>query len=316
MNRKKLLPILLFLLLLLILLCLWCHTETVVKNQIKSSHTTITAPLKSTNSKTINFNLSKDKNSFELQGNFSNQEELEKILIDLGANQLKNSSNIDETLTQNSKVIALTQSLIPIFSEKYDKGSITYENEKLIVEGSVTNRADKDAISTLLANSTILSVNNTIVVTPQPTAEELAAIETQKEAKEARKNAIIEEKAKKIEAKIQKIIAFEDINFELNKARLTEKSIKTISHIATLLKENPEVRVKIGGHTDDLGDDTHNLNLSQQRVDAVKNSLISMDISEHRIDAIGYGETQPLVSNDTEENRRKNRRVEFKIVGE
>lgn len=161
---------------------------------------------------------------------------------------------------------------------------------------------DKIAKSTLLAHSTIPSENKTIVKPSTPSKEKLTAITIQK--------------AKKIEAKIRKIISFEDINFELNNATLTEKSIKTISQIATVLKENPNVHVEISGHTDNSGEEAHNLKLSQARVDTVKNNLVNMQVSPDRIKAVGYGETKPLVSNDTEENRRINRRVEFKILGE
>ena len=161
-------------------------------------------------------------------------------------------------------------------------------------------------------------------------AERLAQAEAntlaQKEAEEKKKaqeaqakleaEKLAQEKRKLLEAKMQEIIETEHITFELNKATLTEKSINTVSHIATILQENPQINVEIGGHTDSLGNDDYNLNLSQKRVNAVKAKLMSMEIDESRMKAVGYGETQALVSNDSKENRRKNRRVEFKILGE
>lgn len=124
------------------------------------------------------------------------------------------------------------------------------------------------------------------------------------------------EEIQAIEAEIQKIIDFENINFELDKAELTPQSRETLQKIADILKENSQVRVEIGGHTDSSGDDQHNLTLSQQRVDRVKQELILLQIEESRLTSVGYGETRPLVPNDTQENRKKNRRVEFNIIGE
>ncbi|CAA6807428.1 MAG: Unknown protein [uncultured Sulfurovum sp.] len=345
MNRNKLIPILLFLLLLLIILCTWCHTGKIVKKRAISSSEMIHSSSNILNAEPINFYLQKNKNVFELQGSFSNQQEVEKIHSALGINELDNSSIIDENLIPKDDVLALTQTLLPLFYEKYETGSILYENNQLIIDGIVSTQADKYALGTLLANSKVPSKNNTIIVPSEPTVEEIAAIQAEEEAKlqaikveEAKKAKLLaDEKAiqeakelaeaqkneeqkeqvvQAIEIKIKKIIAFEDINFELNKATLTEKSINTLRQIATVLKEHQNVHVEIEGHTDGSGDETYNLTLSQSRVDMVKERLVAMEVSANRIKAIGYGETKPLVSNDTEENRRKNRRVEFKILGE
>ena len=112
------------------------------------------------------------------------------------------------------------------------------------------------------------------------------------------------------------LIAIEHINFEFNKARLTPKSLETIKKVAELLNRYPEINIEIAGHTDSYGNDEQNLLLSQRRVDAVKEKLIEFNIDSNRLRAVGYGETQPLVSNDTKENRLINRRVEFTIIGE
>lgn len=124
------------------------------------------------------------------------------------------------------------------------------------------------------------------------------------------------EEVKQIEAEIQKVIDFENINFQFDQADLTIKSLTTIQKIADILKANPNVKVEIGGHTDSTGDDNHNLKLSQKRVDQVKAELSKLGIEADRMTSIGYGETRPLVPNDSKENREKNRRVEFNIIGE
>ena len=464
MTRNKMIALLLFLLLLLIIICTWCHSDEIAEKRAMLASQNVSTPVSEVVEQSINYTLTKDKDEFELTGSFSNTSNVEKVHTALGINDLKDNSKIDDALTGNEQAIAVTQQLIPIFYEKYSNGSISFKDNQLTVEGTVPSVEDKNSISTLLANSTVLSINNTKVVfvptdpikfkidkkndliaiqgvfnaqsnadelistinsdevrkniainskliegrdvltltntliepfkatytegfikyenqlltiegtvesqtakddleallhassikyenhtqvvIPGPSDEELAAIAQQeaddkaaadalakKEADEAqalkdeeakasaealaKKDAEIKAvQAEKIEVKIKKVIDLENINFEVNKARLTEKSIKTISHIASILKEYPEVSIEIGGHTDNTGQAAYNLSLSQKRVDTVKQSLISMDIDASRLTSIGYGITQPLVSNDTKENRRLNRRVEFKVKGE
>ncbi|MBU1667202.1 OmpA family protein [bacterium] len=334
MNRSKLIGILLFLLLLLLILCTWLHMDDIAKNQAVSTSKVMTEPtakvLKET-LKSIDFHLKKDESTFELSGNLLKEDNLVKLKSALGRENVNNSIQLNSKLMEQPQVIELTQKLIPLFISKYSNGSIDYHDNKLTVEGVVQSNADKDLISTLLANSTIMSVNNTKVVhiptepitstvtevgVTEPSAEELAAkviAEAQQKAELAKKAM---EEAKAIEAEIKKVIDFENINFELNKARLTTQSMVTINKISDILKEHSNVKVHIGGHTDSSGDDTHNLNLSQSRVDSVKKALIDLGIASDRLESVGYGETKPLVSNDTKENRRINRRVEFKIIGE
>lgn len=81
-----------------------------------------------------------------------------------------------------------------------------------------------------------------------------------------------------------------------------------------LLNKNPQRKIEVGGHTDDVGDDASNLSLSQRRAEAVKDYLVKNGVAESRVQAKGYGETQPQVPNDSDINRAKNRRTEFLVV--
>ena len=78
------------------------------------------------------------------------------------------------------------------------------------------------------------------------------------------------------------------------------------------LKADPRLRVIIEGHTDSVGSDEYNMELSGRRAGAVSKYLVSKGIDSTRLQAKGLGETQPIASNDTEEGRAKNRRVELK----
>jgi outer membrane protein OmpA-like peptidoglycan-associated protein len=82
------------------------------------------------------------------------------------------------------------------------------------------------------------------------------------------------------------------------------------------MKEKSGLKVQLAGHTDDTGEDAQNLTLSQKRADAVLKYLQSKGVAASRLSAKGFGEAQPVVTNDSDENRAKNRRTEFRIVGQ
>lgn len=105
------------------------------------------------------------------------------------------------------------------------------------------------------------------------------------------------------------------IYFEFNKAQIRPVSFSLLDEIAAVINLHPELlKIRIEGHTDDVGNDVYNLKLSQQRADAVREALIERGIAPERLDAVGFGEMRPLESNETEDGRAINRRVEFIIV--
>lgn len=108
-----------------------------------------------------------------------------------------------------------------------------------------------------------------------------------------------------------KLISY-GINFDSGKDVVKPESYGAIKEIATVLKENPTVKVKIVGHTDSDGDDAANLDLSKRRAISVKNVLASQfQIDASRLETDGKGETQPLENNGTVQGKARNRRVEF-----
>jgi outer membrane protein OmpA-like peptidoglycan-associated protein len=80
------------------------------------------------------------------------------------------------------------------------------------------------------------------------------------------------------------------------------------------MKENADLRIEISGHTDNTGTDAINEKLSQARADAVKNYLLASGVASNRIQSKGYGSLKPIATNETEEGRQANRRVEFSIL--
>jgi outer membrane protein OmpA-like peptidoglycan-associated protein len=105
-----------------------------------------------------------------------------------------------------------------------------------------------------------------------------------------------------------------NVFFDSNSDVLKKESFIELNKLVVLLNKNPQRKIEVGGHTDDVGDDAMNLALSQKRADAVKRYLVSAGVVENRVTAKGYGETQPTVPNDSDANRAKNRRTDFVIT--
>jgi len=104
-----------------------------------------------------------------------------------------------------------------------------------------------------------------------------------------------------------------NIFFDVDKFDLKDKSTTELDKIAKFLNDNPGISVEIGGHTDNTGSATYNLQLSQKRAQSVADYLIKKGLESKRLKQVGYGSQKPLRPNDTEENKQINRRIEFKI---
>jgi outer membrane protein OmpA-like peptidoglycan-associated protein len=109
-------------------------------------------------------------------------------------------------------------------------------------------------------------------------------------------------------------IQLKNVFFVQSKAALLPESYPELDRLVRIMKDNKTIEIELGGHTDGRGDPRANVELSEERVEAVRQYLISKGISEKRIVGKGYGGARPMVSNDTEANRQLNRRVEFKIT--
>ncbi|MBQ0118369.1 MAG: OmpA family protein, partial [Bacteroidales bacterium] len=109
-------------------------------------------------------------------------------------------------------------------------------------------------------------------------------------------------------------IILHDLYFATNSVVILPESEKGLQDLYDLLNENPEVRIRITGHTDSVGSDKDNQKLSEGRANSVRDDMIRRGIDESRIEAEGKGESEPIDTNDTEEGRAKNRRVEFVIL--
>ena len=109
-------------------------------------------------------------------------------------------------------------------------------------------------------------------------------------------------------------ITLENIFFDFDKATLKSASFTELNKLFTFLQKNPSLKIKIQGHTDNRGNDNYNLRLSTDRAAAVFYFLKEKGIAVNRLSYVGYGESRPIASNENDEGRDKNRRVEFMVV--
>ena len=109
-------------------------------------------------------------------------------------------------------------------------------------------------------------------------------------------------------------VQFKSVLFDNAKATIRTESYATLDNVAKIMNEYPKTRFLIEGHTDSRGRDAYNLNLSNERAASVRDYLTSHGIDASRLESKGFGETQPIASNDTAAGRQENRRVELSII--
>lgn len=109
-------------------------------------------------------------------------------------------------------------------------------------------------------------------------------------------------------------VKLNNVFFVQSKPELLSTSYPELDKLVKIMKDNPSMNIEIEGHTDNVGDAAKNLALSEERAKVVKNYIVNKGISATRITTKGYGGTKPIAPNTTEETRKQNRRVEFKIT--
>lgn len=113
----------------------------------------------------------------------------------------------------------------------------------------------------------------------------------------------------------QTVIVLNSVNFEFNSAKLTRAGRVILDRVAAGLRSQTDLQLEILGHTDSLGSDNYNRQLSIARAASVRNFLVDRGIAGDRLRSAGMGESQPVADNETEEGRAQNRRVEFRVLG-
>ena len=134
-----------------------------------------------------------------------------------------------------------------------------------------------------------------------------------KQAREI-ENALPGAQVERVGEGIRLVLGENSVNFDFNKSTLTTIAKQNLDKLVPVFKDYADTDIKIYGFTDSKGADDYNLNLSNQRATAVKNYLAAKGLVSSRFTVVGMGEAEPIATNDTEEGRSQNRRVEFAIV--
>ncbi len=189
------------------------------------------------------------------------------------------------------------------------------------------------------ANGEISALNQAMAEQEAETARALEALKAEYTREEARLNAELADSERRLQQSLQAYSALENLHsqfaklsgqytergirltvteselrFPGGKYTLPSKEIESLDMIARFLNENATLNVLVEGHTDSGGSESFNLILSQKRAEAVKKAMVERGVAESRIQAKGFGETQPIASNQTYNGRRQNRRVEIFII--
>ena len=114
----------------------------------------------------------------------------------------------------------------------------------------------------------------------------------------------------------EKVIVLDDVHFDTGKSTLRSESFPALKDLLEVLKLKKNLVIEVAGHTDNVGDDNSNLVLSKNRARAVREYLLKHGVEEHRVKAEGYGETEPIASNESQDGRQQNRRTEVRILSE
>ena len=109
-------------------------------------------------------------------------------------------------------------------------------------------------------------------------------------------------------------VILKNVFFAIGSAELRPESQAELNRLKQLMDENPQMKIRINGHTDNEGSDSENLQLSDRRAKSVRDYLISKGIAVNRLDSRGYGETLPIADNNNPQGRQQNRRTEFVVI--
>jgi OOP family OmpA-OmpF porin len=113
---------------------------------------------------------------------------------------------------------------------------------------------------------------------------------------------------------VKQRIVLRGVNFDFDKSNIRPDAAAILEDAARILRDEPDVRVSVDGHTDARGTDAYNDRLSERRAAAVVDRLVRLGVERSRLEPQGYGESRPVATNETEEGRAQNRRVELNVV--
>jgi OOP family OmpA-OmpF porin len=208
-------------------------------------------------------------------------------------------TTFDDKLTVNPAAAPLNptavSALLRALSTAGGEASVGYDGTTVTLSGQVSDQATKATAGRAAATAVpgaVVANQLQVPAIPKPP---------------------ISEACQTFEQRLARLSTSSKIVFLSGTAIVNDASRSSVLRAAALLKSCDTARVEVGGHTDNLGDPSTSLPLSQQRAEAVKAALVKLGVSADRIISRGYGETRPLASNSTSAGRIANRRVEIRV---
>ena len=280
------------------------------KNSIKSI-------VEKEKTKAFNLVLVKKEGLVEMNGLFSNEEDVKKISDILNINREgeykyeKNRVINEELLEELAKIV------LPFKDFFADNSRLTVLDNKVTLTGQVKDSSHKDLLDSIISRTNLDIKTQYTLPSLEKVDENNKQIDeniTLEEDKLEKNN--ISSKLNDVQSDINNILSTNKINFERRSTEVTADSKIAIEQIAKILKENPIFKIEVAGHTDSRGSDALNKKISQTRASSVQQILISLGINKDRVTAVGYGEDFPIEKDDENGLSEVNRRVEFNILGE
>jgi len=223
------------------------------------------------------------------------------------------AEKIDKLAYLAKQKIALTQEAAKQKSAEAEIATSTKERDQMRL-AQRTNEADKAKADSQQANQVAQAALDEAAAAGRRTDDAQRA-NRDAQARAAQLEAQLADlSAKKTERGI--VITLGDVLFAVDVARLNPDGMRTAQKLADVLKQNPTRTVLVEGYTDSTGTATHNQDLSERRAGAVRSALQEMGVAGGRVTVRGYGQSNPVASNDTQQSRQLNRRVEILLSGD
>lgn len=183
---------------------------------------------------------------------------------------------------------------------RLSEGTLTLEPETLILRGRTSNAEAESEITRLISAALGQSADFQLSVSYLEALDPVASLPSPEDCV----------------ARIEAIQQDTKITFDSGSVEINARAGAVLDSIAEVLPDCRHIRMEIAGHTDSQGGEEMNLNLSQSRADAVLNGLLARNVLVSNLTAQGYGESQPIASNETANGREQNRRIEFRLLSE